>query len=88
VFFLKIATYQSTPKILYEFLLFANAFLAFVHFVCVLAIYCQFAKILFPPLFSLSCVSLFEWFVPTYFFNVLNLVHVPPPPVITYLIIH
>jgi hypothetical protein len=53
------------------FLLFANAFLAVIHFICVLAIYCQLTKILFPPLFfPLSCV------------------HVPPPPVITYLIIH
>jgi hypothetical protein len=41
-----------------------------------------------PYSFSLSCVSLFEWFVPIYFLKVLNLVHVPPPPIITYLIIH
>jgi hypothetical protein len=34
-----------------RFLLFVNAFLAIVNFVCVLASYCQLAKILFPPLF-------------------------------------
>jgi hypothetical protein len=40
----------------FQFLLFVNAFLAVVHFVCVLATNPQLAKILFPPLFSLSCI--------------------------------
>ncbi len=38
-----------------------NAFLAVVNFICVLAIFCQLAKILFPPLFFPFLCLIFEW---------------------------
>ncbi len=51
------------------FWLFAKAFLSIVYFVCVLAIYCQFGKSLFPPLFFPFSFLIFEWFIPTYYFK-------------------
>jgi hypothetical protein len=48
-------------------LLFAKAFLAVVKFVCVLASYCQLAKIQFPPLFF-SFLCLVIWMVCSNFF--------------------
>jgi hypothetical protein len=44
---------------------FANAFLSIICFAYVLAIYHQFAKSLFHPLFSPFSFLIFEWFVPT-----------------------
>jgi hypothetical protein len=48
---------------------FANAFLAIVHSVCMLSSIANLLKFCSPHSFSLSHFSLFEWFVPTYFFK-------------------
>ncbi len=43
--------------------IFVNAFLAVVDVLCVLASYCQLAKILLPPLFFPFSCLIFEWII-------------------------
>ncbi len=63
--FWKSAAVDTGPK--KELLLLAKAFLAVVNFVCVLAIYLQLAKILYPPLFfHFSCLII--WMVCSYIY--------------------
>jgi hypothetical protein len=85
IWFLSDVGKVATPN---GFLLFANAFLSANYFICVLAIYCQFAKSLFPPLFFPFSLLILNGLFLHLILNILNLVHVSPPPAITYLIIY
>ncbi len=67
IFFIFFGCPSAEPVFFGWFLLFVNAFLAIVNFVCVLASYCQLAKILFPPLFF-PFLCLIIWMVCSYIF--------------------